>query len=254
MSWAARRRFIILLIIGVIIAGVVATALYSTLHKAPSCSDGIQNQNEEGVDCGGSCAYLCTASVQPPTVLFTKAIGNGEGRTDVIASIENKNTTAAAKNVPYRVTLFGSGQALVQEVTGQLDLPPGATVPVFISGITSGKQVVTNVFLDIPASSPKWFTLTGDPRILPLVSSTREIGTEAAPRIEAVLANPSSTSLTDVRAIVVVRSEGGGVIAASSTIVPLIKAQGQATATFTWNSAFTGVPASFEVIPIIPLP
>jgi hypothetical protein len=254
MSWAARRRFIILLIIGVIVAGSMGTVLFSTLKKPPSCVDNIQNQNEEGIDCGGSCPYLCSAGQQPPTVLFTKAIGNGAGRTDVIASVENKNVTAAAKNIPYRVQLYGADNALIHEANGTLDLPPGATEPVFISGIASGKQIVANAFLDIASSAPRWFTLSTDPRTVPSVSSTKQSGTTANPRVEAILTNPSSTTLTDVQTVVLVRDAQGGVIAVSSALIPLIPAQGQATATFTWNSAFTGVPASIEVKPIIPLP
>jgi hypothetical protein len=60
--------------------------------------------------------------------------------------------------------------------------------------------------------------------------------------------------LSNVRVIVMVRDAQGTVIAASQTIVPLIPAQGQATAIFTWNTAFSGVPASAQVGPVIPLP
>ena len=57
-----------------------------------------------------------------------------------------------------------------------------------------------------------------------------------------------------MRVIVIVHSATGNAIAASQTIVPAISAQGSGTATFTWNAPFPGVPASIEVVPIIPLP
>src|SRR3989344_3117613 len=116
MSWAARRRFFILLIVVAVSAVLVTTMFIATFTNAPSCTDGVQSQGEDGIDCGGPCAYLCTALVQPPTVLFTKAIQNGAGRIDVIAEVENKNADSAAKNVPYRITLHGTGQVLIQEV------------------------------------------------------------------------------------------------------------------------------------------
>lgn len=254
MSWAARRRFIIALVVGAIIIAFLATLSIATFYKAPSCADGAQNQDETGVDCGGSCSYLCREQQQPPTVLFTKAIKNGEGRVDVIALIENKNPNAAAKNVPYSITLYGTGQALIQRVTGTLDLPPGASVPVFVPDIPSGRQVVVSAFLDIDASAPQWFSMPVDARIVPTVSNTKHGGTTSAPRIEAILSNQSITTLTNVKAIVLVRGDRGDVIAASSTIVPAIPAQGRATATFTWNGAFSSTPVSVEVAPIIPLP
>lgn len=253
MNWAARRRFIILLIIGSVIAAFFATILIATFSKTPTCSDGIQNQDESGIDCGGGCAYLCTAEMQPPTVLFTKAIGNGVGRTDVIASIENKNAAAAVKNVPYKITLYGTGQFLVQEVTGSFDLPPGATVPIYIPGIASGKQTGLQAFLTIDTSALKWYSFSAGARILPIVSNTNQSGTTDAPRIEAILSNPTALPFSNVPVIVVVHDKNNLVIAASKTIVSSIPAQGTAIATFTWNSAFPSAPAAIEVVPVIPL-
>lgn len=254
MSWAARRRLVILLIIGAVIIAFLAIVLIATLAKAPSCTDGIQNQNETGVDCGGSCAYLCTAQVQPPTVLFTKALAYGGGRTDVIATVENKNATAAAKNVPYRITLYGKGQALIQEVTGMVDLPPGTSVPIYVSQIASGKQAVTGVFLDIATSTLMWFSISAGERSVPVVSNTTQSGTVDAPRIQAILSNSTVIPYRNVQAIVMVRNKNGDIIAASSTVLPSIPAQGQSTATFTWNKAFPEMPAAIEVVPVIPLP
>ncbi|MDP2665787.1 MAG: hypothetical protein Q8P23_04135 [bacterium] len=253
MPWAARRRFFILLIIGAVIIAFLAIVLIATVSKAPSCSDGIQNQNEAGIDCGGPCAYLCTAQNQPPTVLYTQALEYGEGRTDVIASIENKNTTAAAKNVPYRITLYGKGQALVQEMTGTVDLPPGVSVPVYVSQIFSGKQAVIGAFLNVATSSVQWFSMTPNQRSMPLVSNTSQGGTLNDPRIQAILTNPTVNSFNTVRTIVIVHNKNGDVIAASQTVVPSIPAQGWAVATFTWNKAFSETPAAIEVVPIIPL-
>lgn len=254
MSWAARRRFLILLIVGGVIAAFLMVVSIATFYKTPSCTDSIKNQDEEGIDCSGSCPYLCSAQQQEPKVLFTLPLTNTEGRTDVIASVANKNTSTAAKNVSYRVQLYGTDQTLVQEVSGALDLPPGATVPVFIPGVISGKQTVASAFLTIDTSSLHWFSLSTDPRILPRVSNPNPGGTAEMPRIEAVLTNPSVAVLTNVRAIVLVRNGRGDVIAASSTIVPTIPGQGQATAVFTWNSKFPDTPSVIEIVPIIPLP
>ena len=254
MSWAARRRFIILLIIGAVVVSFLSTVLIATFYQTPTCSDTVQNQNENGIDCGGPCPYLCSADEQSPTVLFAKAINNGTGRVDVIASVENRNATSGAKNISYKVQLYGADQVLIHEVTGTFDLAPGATEPVFIPGVTSGKQVVANTFLIIEPSSIQWVHMNGDPRVVPQVPSVKQIGTLNAPRIEAILVNPTATALNDVQAIVIVRDENKEVIAASATIVALIPAQSQAPATFTWNSAFSGIVASIEVRPLVPLP
>ncbi|MDE2021486.1 MAG: hypothetical protein KGI71_00965 [Patescibacteria group bacterium] len=263
MSWAAKRRFFILLILGAAVAAFLAVVSIATLYKTPSCTDNIQNQGEAGIDCGGPCPYLCTALEQPPTVLFTQALANGVGRIDAVALVENKNIDAAAQNVPYRLTLYGLDRSLLGDITGTLDLPPGATVPVYIPNAVIGpgfskgglgSQTVANAFLDIAPSAPKWFTMAPNSLIVPTVSNTTLAGTVQAPRIEAVLTNPGFTTLTNVQATVIVKDANGNVIGASRTVVPAIPAQGQTTAIFTWNYAFPGTPVSIEVVPAIQLP
>jgi hypothetical protein len=254
MSWAAGRRLIILLIIGAVVAAFLAILFISTVYKAPSCSDGVQNQGEAGVDCGGPCVNRCAAQEQSPTVLFTKAVPNGTGRTDAVAEVENKNSDAAARNVAYTITFYGAGQSVIGQASGTLDLPPNATVPVFIPGVASGNQQVVNAFLEINTSSLQWVSMPTDTRILPQVATPQLQGTVSAPRVEAVLTDASVTALTNVHAIVFVYDSAGDVIGASSTILPTIPAQGQATALFTWSAAFPAVPTLIEVIPVIPLP
>lgn len=253
MSWASRRRFVIFAIAGAIGIVLLAVLSFALFYKTPSCSDGVQNQGEAGIDCGGPCAYLCTDQVHAPVVLFTKTLPRSDGRADVVASVENTNM-AAAKNVPYSIVLYGANQVRVQQVTGTIDLPPASTVPVFVSGIASGSQKAVSAFLTIEASAPKWFALTADSRIVPVVSNTTVGGSASLPRIDANLVNGSVTALTNVLVIVVVHDSQGEVIAASQTIVPNIPAQGYATATFTWNTPFGHTPTTIEVLPVIPLP
>jgi len=254
MTWAGERQIIVFLVIGAILA-LAATAFYlMVFYKAPTCVDGIRNGSETGPDCGGTCPFLCSADAEPPTVLFTQALLNGEGRTDVISLVENKNQRAAAKNIPYAINIFGYDQTLIQRLTGTLNLPPGATVPVFVPGVASGYATPGAAFLTIASSSVLWYALPSDPRIVPRVSGVTLGGSTEAPRITATLGNPDVRPMRGVKAIVVVQDASGNAIAASQTILPLIPAQGSAVATFTWNAAFAGTPVQIQVLPVVPLP
>ena len=254
MSWAARRRFIILLLLGAVAVAFVTMVFIATFSKTPSCSDGVKNQGETGIDCGGPCPYLCADKARVPTVLFTKAIPNGAGRTDVVASVENVNANAAAKNVPYTITLYGIGQVFVQKVTGTFDLPPSTAVPVFIPGISSGNQTNIHAFLTIDPSAIQWYTYASNTIQRPVVVNTLLGGATSTPRIDATISNTSVSPVTNLQAIVLVHDDQGEVIAASQTIVPSIPAQEQSTATFTWNSSFPSTPAKIEVLPVMQLP
>jgi hypothetical protein len=253
MSWAGRRRLIILLIIGGVVVALLAIVLSSVLYKAPSCFDGIQNEGETGIDCGGPCAP-CASQEEAPTVLFTKAVSNGQGRIDVVAEIENKNGNAAAQNVSYTITLYGTGQTLIGQASGTVDLPPSATVPIFVPGLASGNPTISGAFLTLNSPSIDWISMSSNSLVVPTVSTPQLGGTVSAPSITASLMNASPLPMTNIRAIVLVHDSSGDVIAASATVVPRVPAQGSATAFFNWNGPFVGTPALIEVIPVIPLP
>src|SRR3989344_5529397 len=165
-----KRLIMIFWIISALLAALAAALYMVTFYRAPSCTDGLENGRETGLDCGGRCPYVCSADEEEPTVLFTQAILNGEGRTDVISLVENKNQMAAAKNIPYAISIFGYDQTLIQRITGSLDLPPGATVPVFVPGVASGYATPGAAFLTIASSSIQWYAEASDPRIVPSVS------------------------------------------------------------------------------------
>jgi hypothetical protein len=254
MTWAAGRRLIVFAVFAAMLLVLATIAYYTFFYQAPSCKDGAQDGSETGLDCGGSCPYLCASDEEGPTVLFTKALLNGEGRTDVIALVENKNTAAAAKDIPYTLTVYGYDQSLIQTVSGILELPPGATVPLFVTGIASGSATPGASFLTIDGEKVLWYPLAEDPRVLPKVSDIVLTGASTTPRITATLANSDVVAMRNVRAIALVRDGSGNAIAASATLLSSIPASGQATATFTWNAPFPGAAVSILVLPVIPLP
>ena len=96
--------------------------------------------------------------------------------------------------------------------------------------------------------------MTANPRTIPSVSDAKQTGTASAPRVEAILVNSGTASLSNVPVVVMVHDVRGSVIAASRTLVSTIPAQGKATAIFTWNDAFPDTVASIKVVPIVPLP
>lgn len=253
MSWAAKRRFIIIVILCVIAGAVLAGMLIATVSKTPSCSDGVQNQGEQGIDCGGPCSNLCTALEQPPTVLYTKLVPGLTGLVDVVASVENKNADAQAESVPYTVSFYDASHTLVHAETGTFDLPRGTTVPIFIANVGTGAAVPTTAFLSIDSARINWVRSTLS-SVAPTVVGTRLLGATAAPRVEAQVANPTTVPLTNVHVIVLVHAIGDTIIAASATVVPTIPPQGQATAYFSWNRSFGILPQSIEVVPVPQLP
>lgn len=214
----------------VLIAGIVIAIVYET----PSCSDGKQNQDEVGIDCGGSCAYLCESQVQTVRTPLVRAISSPLGRTDVVAYVENRNQEAEAKNASYVVEVFGEGGALLGMRTGMIDLPARSVVPLFIPGIVLGIASSPQVFITFDGIS--WRIARGEEEPLRIGRATIVEG--ASPRVSALVENMVAEPTYDRTIIATVFGANDTVIGASQTVLKSIPALGSAEAVFTWTSPF----------------
>ena len=52
----------------VVLAGIIFSIFWSVFYRAPTCNDRVQNGDEKGIDCGGSCKNLCTSDALTPVV------------------------------------------------------------------------------------------------------------------------------------------------------------------------------------------
>ncbi len=77
-DWSRMRKRLVLIILIVAIVVLIGVPLYFLFYKAPTCSDGLMNGDETGVDCGGSCQRLCTAESLPIVI-------NGDPRVLTVA-------------------------------------------------------------------------------------------------------------------------------------------------------------------------
>ncbi|MFZ1987434.1 MAG: hypothetical protein WAV21_00150 [Minisyncoccia bacterium] len=251
MSWSSQRKAFILTSIGAVIFAVFAVTLISVLYKTPSCTDQKKNQDETGIDCGGSCSRLCTAEVAAPSIRFVRQLSPQNGRTDIIAYIDNTNAHAAVKNAAFKVTLYGADNIVVTSKTGTVNLPPASTVPLFIPNLFSGSQPVVRAFLTFDESSFVWYRLNEELPTLAVSDARLSLG--ETPRLSAIVSNSEVLPMRGVPVVATLFDAQNNVIAASGTVVDL-PASAAVPVVFTWNAPFSGIPARYEIIPLVQLP
>lgn len=251
MTWADKRRIIILSIVAVALAIVIAVLSFFLFYTPPSCTDGKQNGEETGIDCDGTCAYVCTVGLREPSISFTRAFSPSTERTDVISYINNPNPGLTVQDVPYVLELYTRDNLRIAKVEGKIDLGPGAT-PLYVPKVYQGPGDIGQAFLTL-ATSSMWYRYQDD-RIIPKYNFDAAIEGEATPRITATLTNPSAYTLREVLVIATVFDAAGNALAASQNVIPSIAPQGIAGAVFTWNLPFSASPTRIDVVPIIPLP
>jgi hypothetical protein len=251
LDWAKRMRLMIIAGIVAVLLLIVGATVFAFVYKVPSCTDRTQNQGEAGVDCGGPCTYLCTAQVKEPNVQFARALTLANGRTDVVAKIQNLNKGAEAKAAPYVLELYAADATLLARVPGFIDVPAGEMVPLFVRSAAGGSNVA-RAFVDFDPEKIMW--QKAEQVDVPLRISGSNLIEGPSPKVSGFLHNDGYDALYDVKAIAIVYDGEGTAIAASETLVPSIRAQSSVPVTFTWNEPFQTSPARFEILPSLPLP
>lgn len=250
-DWAQRMRTIVVLLVVAVLVIVIGATIFAFTYKVPSCSDRVQNQDESGVDCGGSCQYLCTAEVRKPTLNLERVISLANGRTDVIAKVQNVNKSAQAKAAPYVLELYATDATLIGKVPGFIDLPAGREVPLFVRSAAGG-STVARVFVNFEPEKILWEPAQAIQ--LPLKVENTSLVDGDASKLSATLVNEGYEAIHTVRVVAIIYDGQGTAIAASETLVPSVRAQSTIPITFTWNEPFSTRPVRYEILPTVPLP
>lgn len=99
--------------------GVIFGGAYLVwFQSAPSCFDNRQNQNETGVDCGGSCISCELKNAQSLQVQMVRVLPL-DSKVTLVGRVVNPNEHVAAEEFDYIFTLFGSSDEVIKTVSGK---------------------------------------------------------------------------------------------------------------------------------------
>ena len=85
-----------------------------------SCFDKVQNQGEEGVDCGGSCREICLSEVRPIEIVDEgRVLHPDESHLSLLSRIRNPNLDYAARSFTYTFSLYDEKGSLIQNLSGE---------------------------------------------------------------------------------------------------------------------------------------
>lgn len=232
LTWSARRQ-LLYYAVGSVVAAIALWWGYNAFFvTAPSCTDGVQNQDERGVDCGGVCSLVCPFDTKPLTVLWARPFLTAPSIYTAAAYVTNTNVTAGAKNVRYSFQLFDDQNVLVVERDGVINIPPVKVVPIVETGIYVGNRTPTRALFGF-ADTPVWHTAQ-----TPALHITNVVLAADASSLTATVVNDT---LADVRKLVVaaVLFDAKGIALGASKSTIDVPKKGSQLVTFTWPQ---GVP------------
>lgn len=250
-SWATTRKLsytVSVIVFFVVVGGWFYLVYYRTVS---TCTDGKQNQGEEGVDCGGPCARACLVSVTNPINLWSRSFFVSHGFYNAVAYIENPNPRFGTRTATYRFKLYDKDNVLVADRIGKAFIAPNERFAIFEPRLSVGERIPQRTFFEFVEFSD-WMKLDKEmPKIL--VRGEKFSNVDTLPRVDATLQNGTIVDVPDIDVVAIVYDKDDNALAASATKVDMLKADSSYNVTFTWPSPFPSVPSRVEIIPRVDL-
>ncbi len=249
MTWSSRRQLIILAIVLSVVIIVGGFILWPYIFKAPTCNDGLQNQGEVGIDCGGQCTKLCSVQVNNLKVLWSRTFKVANGVYDALSYVENQNFDAALKKVVYTFILYDTNNILVAKRVGKTYITPNGKIPIFEGAIRTGERVPKRATIEFD-EIPEWTKVSQ--KAVSLTLSARDIKFETIdshPTVFASIANGSIYNLSDIEVTVILYDDRDNAFAVSRTIIDSLNKSSSGRVVFTWVTPFEKPPKRIEIIP-----
>ena len=239
--WAFKRQVIIFTILILIITLFVFLLIP---EQKPSCFDGIQNQEELGVDCGTVCGSVCREEVKDIRILWTRVVPDGNTY-DVFSYIQNTNKHLIARDVNYIFTFYNNEGLPVGRKTGTIEfLPPFSQIVVLEENIKIENGIPVSAFLEFNKDRNgneliNWvYNNSGyDPKSIQI--QNEKILKEEL-KVEAVARNTTINEIQNVTFYATIIDENDNAITSTRTYRPIIPARSEEQLTFLWRNPFIG--------------
>ena len=248
LSWRLQRQILIFTIYFLIVAIPVAFITKALLAKSPTCFDNIQNQDEEGVDCGGNiCSLRCDGNYRDIKINFSRGLFVSPGKYDIFTLLENFNQNVDFPVVPYTMSFYSYEGKLLGNATGTISVEAQHRAAVYLPNLDLAQEPKTvefNLGLHKAVASKNT-----DPKDLLNVQNWQsQRGAEDSLQVIGELNNPYNESISDVDVYAMLYDDTKTVYAVSKTNVVYIKGREKQAVAFTWGNIKSPQNVEFVVV------
>lgn len=235
-AWAVKRRLLYGGVFVLLILLVTVLVFFRYLYRSPTCSDGIKNGDEKGIDCGGSCVNLCANDTLKPIVHWSKIFNISGDVYTAVAYVQNPNINSSNPKSSYKFRIYDENKRLISEKDGYTSVPKNKMFAVFETNLLFKNQKPKSVDFEFVDYSPWQKDFEKEPEIL-IKYGTLE-ATSTSPRITGNITNNSLKNIPAMELNVFVLDSKENVIAAGRSFVEnLLKGTTQ-DFVFTWPRMF----------------
>lgn len=225
--------------------------VYQNFFKTePTCFDGVKNQDERGIDCGGACALVCPMDAKTIVPVWSRVFPIAGDVYSVVAYVENQNVDAGVKKVGYEFRVYDDQNILVGDpVSGSTFIGPNDKTAIYASPVKSGNRTASNVFFRFTEAPV--FTVIDKRYSVPQLSvrNTDLSDLAASPKLSADIVNDTLFDYRNIEVVAVLYDADGNAVNASDTFVDDLPQQSSKKVFFTWPVKFDRPVTRIEIIP-----
>lgn len=244
-----KKRLFIIAAYAVIFVGIIFL-IYQWTRPAPDCFDGKQNQDEQGIDCGGMCAKKCPIVARENLIVRqTGYVESGiAGSYDIYAEVANPNSSVGSGNFIYKFSVKNSAGEIMAEPAGTSFILP-ADKKYIIETNVAVKDIPASVELSV--SDPQWVETSDayEKPELKVVSKNYNEITSGIGFSEAtgLLKNESPFSFSFIDLRIILENEDGKIVALNSTRMNTVNAGENRDFRVSWPNRFSGSASKMDV-------
>lgn len=217
------------------------------LQKNETCFDGLQNQDEQGVDCNGVCSLQCKGSYREPKVVFARGVPVDVNTYNVFALLENANTNVYFPKIPYTVKAHNKEGNLLVTASGTTALLSANKSLLYIPKLFM-KQAPAIVDVDL---DPSYIGLKQtDFKLQQSIKTsawTAQRGANNTLQVVVKVENKSVNEFSDIEIYALLYDDTKTVYAVGKTVLSSIKGRESTAAVFTWGNLPAPANADFIV-------
>lgn len=208
---------------------------YTLLSKSANCYDNLQNSEEEGVDCNGSCQLRCDGTYRDIRIDFARGMKVTEGMYDIFVLLENYNTNINFPYVPYGLSFYSVEGKLLGTTTGTLSLLPQRKAALYLPSLKLSQEPKT---IDVKLAEHKamsFYDFDSIPKSISVDNWQSQRGANNSLQVVGEIKNPNNIEARNLSVYAMLFDDTRTVYAVSKTKVFSIKGREKTAVTFTWG-------------------
>jgi len=162
MDYHFRKQLIIISILFLVLGAVGVGVYFKYFWVGPTCFDGKQNQNEEGIDCGGPCISCERLTIREIQTQWTKFVLLDNARYDLVARISNPNPNFGLERFNYIFKAYDLSGNILIEISDRSFILPNQQKYLLANNITINGKIARVELLIEKSPIEVWGRLADD--------------------------------------------------------------------------------------------